>query len=53
MPSAGFETAIPSIEQPETYALARTAAEICSTPRTVQPVANRHADHAIPGLLMS
>ena len=28
MPSAGFETAIPAVERPQTYALDRTAIEI-------------------------
>jgi len=38
MPSAGFETAIPAIEQPQTYALDRTATGIGCIPCLFQQI---------------
>jgi hypothetical protein len=49
MPPVGFEPTIPVSERPKTHALDRTATGIGGfDPRTVQPVASRYTDCAIP-----
>jgi hypothetical protein len=49
MPPVGFEPTILVSERPKTHALDRTATGIGPfDPRTVQPVASRYTDYAIP-----
>ena len=50
MPPAGFEPTILVSERPQTHALDRTATGIGAgfDPRSVQPVASRYTDWAIP-----
>ena len=45
MPPAGFETATPASDRPQTLALYRSATRIC-----IQPVASRYTDLAILAL---
>jgi hypothetical protein len=47
MPPAGFEPIIPASERLQTHALDRVATGI-GNPWTVQPVASRYTDYAIP-----
>ena len=49
MPPAAFELAIPASNRPQTHTLDRAATEIGGfDPRTIQPVAGRRTNYAIP-----
>ena len=49
MPPAGLEPAIPASDQPQTLALNCSTTGISRfDPRTVQPVASRYTNYAIP-----
>ena len=50
MPPAGYEPAVPASDRPQTLPLDRSATGISGfDPRTVQPVARRYTDYAVPG----